>query len=158
MVSLKADLDADMTGRRSVGVFQRYGDAQRAVDRLSDAGFPVEHSVIVGTDLRLVEDVTGRLTWGRVLAAGAASGAWFGLLIGLLFGLFSVDTSDYIATVVGAVVIAAVFGAIFAAIAYAATRGARDFSSVQAITATTYELLVADEHADRALDLLAGSA
>lgn len=153
MANIRTDLGTTVA-RRSVGVFERYAEAQRAVDHLSDAGFPVEHTAIVGTDLRIVEDVTGRLTWGRVLLSGAASGAWFGLLIGLLFGLFSVDTSSYVATIVGAVILAAIFGAVFAAIAYAATSGKRDFSSVQAITAATYEVQVAPDHADRALELL----
>ncbi len=137
-----------------MGAFERYTDAQQAVDRLSDAGFPVEHTAIVGTDLRIVEDVTGRLTWGRVLLSGAASGAWFGLLIGVLFGLFSVDTSSYVGTIIGAVILGAVFGAVFAAIAYAATAGKRDFSSVKAITAATYEVQVAPDHADQAMELL----
>lgn len=154
MANIKADLAATLTGRRSIGVYERYTEAQAAVDHLSDAGFPVEHTVIVGTDLRLVEDVTGRLTWGRVLLGGAASGAWFGLLIGLLFGLFTVDTGSYIATVIGAILIAAVFGAVFAAIAYAATGGRRDFSSVQAITASRYEVLVLGDHADEAVGML----
>ena len=63
--------------------------AQRAVDYLSDNQFPVERTAIVGTDLRLVENVLGRLTTGRAALAGAASGAWFGLLFGLLIGIFS---------------------------------------------------------------------
>lgn len=154
MVSVKADLEATAVGRRSVGVFERYADAQRAVDHLSDAGFPVEHTAIIGSDLRLVENVTGRLNWLRVLGGGAASGAWFGLLIGLLFGLFAVDTGSYVATIIGAVVLAAIFGAVFAAIAFAATGGRRDFSSEQAITASTYEVQVQSDHADRALELL----
>ena len=59
--------------------YDDYALAQRAVDQLSDDGFPVEHLDIVGSDLRLVERVTGRLTKGRAAAAGAASGAWFGV-------------------------------------------------------------------------------
>ena len=74
---------------QSLGVHDRYEDAQKAVDFLSDEGFPVENVLIVGTELRQVERVTGRLTWGRVLSAGAASGAWLGLLIGLILSLFS---------------------------------------------------------------------
>lgn len=151
MANIKADLSETLTGKRSIGVYDRYTEAQAAVDHLSDAGFPVEHTVIMGTDLRTVEDVTGRLTWGKVLLGGAASGAWFGLLIGLLFGLFTVDTDSYVATVIGAIVLGAVFGAVFAAIAYAATGGRRDFSSVQAITASRYEVLVAADHADQAV-------
>src|ERR1700742_3002063 len=63
--------------------------AQRAVDRLSDDGFPVEKLDIVGSDLQLVERVTGRLTKWRAAAAGALSGMWAGLLIGILLGLFT---------------------------------------------------------------------
>src|SRR5437763_15192814 len=51
-----------------------YGSAQRAVDRLSDAGFPVEKLDIVVSDLQLVERVTERLTTSRAAAAGALSG------------------------------------------------------------------------------------
>jgi len=73
---------------QSLGVYDDYADAQRAVDFLSDEGFPVQNVLIVGTDLKQVERVTGRLTTSRVLTAGAASGAWLGLLVGLLLGIF----------------------------------------------------------------------
>ena len=54
----------------TVARFDDYSSAQRAVDRLSDDGFPVEQLDIVGSDLQLVERVTGRLTKWR--AAGPA--------------------------------------------------------------------------------------
>jgi hypothetical protein len=66
-----------------------YPSAQRAVDQLSDDGFPVEKLDIVGSDVRLVEQVTGRLTTGRASGAGALSGLWAGLLLGILLGLFT---------------------------------------------------------------------
>jgi hypothetical protein len=75
----------------TVARFDDYGSAQRAVDRLSDDGFPVEQLDIVGSDLQMVERVTGRLTKWRAAAAGAVSGMWAGLLIGILFGLFTTD-------------------------------------------------------------------
>src|SRR5215475_15541466 len=75
----------------TVATYPDYLSAQRAVDFLSDNRFPVEQTAIIGTDLRLVENVLGRLTTGRAALAGAGTGAWFGLLIGLLFGLFSVS-------------------------------------------------------------------
>jgi hypothetical protein len=59
----------------TVARFDDYETAQRAVDRLSDDGFPVETLDIVGSDLRLVERVTGRLGG---LAIGAVWGAVFG--------------------------------------------------------------------------------
>ena len=51
--------------------YDDYRQAQRAVDFLSDEKFPVEDVTIIGSDLRMVEKVLGRLTWGRALAAGA---------------------------------------------------------------------------------------
>ena len=57
---------------QSLGVYDKYADAQKAVDYLSDNEFPVQNCLIVGTELRQVERVTGRLTWGRGLMGGAA--------------------------------------------------------------------------------------
>src|SRR6476620_12760838 len=72
----------------SLGRYEKYEEAQRAVDYLSDHEFPVQDVLIVGTDLKQLERVTGRLTRGRVMSGGALSGAWFGLFIGTIFALF----------------------------------------------------------------------
>ena len=126
---------------QSLGVFDKYADAQKAVDFLSDHEFPVENVLIVGTELKQVERVTGRLTWGKVLSAGAASGAWLGLLIGAVLSIFS-DGSSAVVTILGGVAFGIVFGLISGAMGYGATRGQRDFSSVQKVVATKYEVLV----------------
>src|SRR5712672_441143 len=86
-------LDPVSMAWNNVASFSSYDEAQAAVDRLSDDGFPVEHLEIVGSDLRLVERVTGRLTKRRAGGAGAASGAWFGLMIGLVVGLFTTGSA-----------------------------------------------------------------
>lgn len=135
-----------------VGTYPEYALAQQAVDHLSDNRFPVGRTSIVGTDLRLVENVLGRLTVARAATAGAASGAWFGLLIGLLFGIFS--DSSWLAVLLTTVVIGAVWGAIFGAIAHAATGGRRDFTSRSSLQAATYEVHAAAEVADEARRLL----
>src|SRR4051794_41603426 len=80
-------LDPASMAWNAVASFGSYDEAQAAVDRLSDDGFPVEHIDIVGSDLRLVERVTGRLTKGRDPTAGIAGGAVFGRLVGLAVGL-----------------------------------------------------------------------
>jgi hypothetical protein len=49
----------------TAATFDDYASAQRAVDRLSDDGFGVDKLDIVGSDLRLIERVTGRLTKAR---------------------------------------------------------------------------------------------
>ncbi|MGL5857135.1 MAG: general stress protein [Angustibacter sp.] len=126
---------------QSLGVFDKYEDAQRAVDFLSDREFAVQNCMIVGTDLRQVERVTGRLTYARAAAAGAASGAWMGLFVGLLLSLFQSGGSAVAAILTG-VLIGVMFGIAFAIASYAATGGRRDFTSVSQVVATRYEVLV----------------
>lgn len=135
----------------SIAKYGTYLEAQAAVDHLSDNRFPVQAVTIVGSGLRMVERVTGRLTYGRVAVAGALSGAWFGLFVGLLLSLLS-DTA--FAGVVGAMLLGAGFGMLFGIISYAATRGRRDFTSTSQIVASEYEVLCIEEHAGRAMQLL----
>lgn len=45
-----------------VGSYATYAEAQRAVNHLTDEGFPVEDLTIVGVDLMLVERVLGPLS------------------------------------------------------------------------------------------------
>ncbi len=138
---------------RSLAVYDDYQSAQRTVDHLSDKKFPVEQCMIVGTDLKRIERVTGRLTTGRVAIGGIASGAWFGLFIGLIFALFTEE--GWLGIIGGAMLIGALFGVIFALVGYAMTRGQRDFSSVTQVVATKYEVLVEHKSAEQARELLA---
>ena len=73
----------------SLGTFEKYEEAQKLVDTLADKEFPVQNCLIVGTDLKQLERITGRLTWGRVLLGGALSRVWLGLFVGLIFALFA---------------------------------------------------------------------
>jgi hypothetical protein len=135
-----------------VTAYPDYASAQRAVDYLSDNKFPVERTAIVGTDLRLVENVLGRLTTARAALAGAASGAWFGLFIGLLLGIFS--NSNWLGVVLFGLLVGAVWGAVFGAIAHAATGGRRDFASRSSLQASQYAVLADAEVAEQARQLL----
>lgn len=137
----------------SLGVFEKYEDAQAAVDYLSDHEFPVQNVLIVGTDLKQLERVTGRLNRGRVAVGGALSGAWLGFFVGMIFALF--DTSGFnMVQVLATVVFGAVFGLVWALITYALTGGRRDFTSVTQVVATRYEVLVEHKHVARARELL----
>lgn len=138
-----------------VAAYATYLEAQHAVDFLSDKEFAVQHVTIVGTDLAMVERVTGRLTYSRVALAGLASGAWFGLFVGLLLSLFAPTESAGIA-IIPAIGIGAAFGILFSVISYAFTGGKRDFTSASQIVASTYALLCAAEHAHKARALLVG--
>ena len=136
-----------------VGSYATYEEAQRAVDHLADSDFPVRDVTIVGVDLMLVERIVGRLTWGRVLASGAASGAWFGLFVGLLLSLFS--TGGGLGPILTGLISGIVFGVIFAAVGYGASRGRRDFTSASQMVAGRYDVLCQPRNAEKARELLA---
>lgn len=140
---------------QSLAVYDTYAEAQRTVDHLSDHEFPVENCLIVGTELKQMERITGRLTYGRVAAGGALSGLWLGLFVGLVLSLFSSEGTVW-ATIALTALFGAAFGVVWAVIGFAATRGQRDFSSVSTVVATKYEVLVEHKQAARARELLAG--
>jgi hypothetical protein len=143
--------------RRTVASYSSYADAERAVDYLSDKGFEVSRTAIVGRDLRYVEQVTGRMTYGKAALRGALTGALVGVLIGWLFGIF--DWFDPIVTAFWLALDGLWFGAIVGAIAgllaHALSGGRRDFASIGLVTAARYEILVDPEVADEAARLLA---
>jgi hypothetical protein len=141
---------------QSLAVYDDYAAAQKAVDHLSDQKFPVEQLMIVGTDLKRIERITGRLTTGRVALSGLLSGVWFGLFIGLVLSLFASEGDSTLAIILSTVLIGALFMMVFALVGYALTRGQRDFSSVTAVVATKYEVLVEHKSAAQARELLAG--
>jgi hypothetical protein len=137
----------------TVARFGDYAAAQRAVDRLSDNGFPVEKLDIIGSDLRTIERVTGRLTTPRAALAGAGSGLWMGLLIGALPGLFTAGHT-WAVVAVGAG-LGVLLGALFGFAAHAVTRGERDFSSVRGLSAASYDVVARDGTVNQARNRLA---
>jgi hypothetical protein len=139
--------------RRTVATYDEYREAQRAVDWLSDEGFPVEQAAIIGTGLRSVEQVTGRVTTGRAALAGAGQGAMIGLVFALLFGLFFTGP-EFFGLLVYALVAGAILGAGLGALAHAAMGGQRDFASISGMRADRYEVVVDESVADRATELL----
>ena len=141
--------------RRCVKSFDTYADAERAVDYLSDGGFPVEHVAIVGTGLRYVEQVVRRVTNGRAALAGLAYGGMLGVFWGLLFGLFfTVDSGSFLGVLGYSVLVGLVFGAVFGLIDHVAMGGRRDFASVNQTVADHYEIQVDENHADSAEQML----
>jgi len=136
--------------------YPRYSDAQAAVDRLADAHFPVEEVSIVGRDLKLVENVTGRLSYGRAALSGAAGGAWVGVLFGLFIGLFAADGRSALALLFWGLLFGALGGALLSVASYALTGGRRDFVSVSQLVAERYDVTVDARTADDARQILTG--
>jgi hypothetical protein len=146
--------------RRVVATFESYAEAEGAVDRLSDAKFPVEKVTIVGQGLKYVEQVVDRMTWAKAALRGALTGALTGALIGWLFAVFSwFDPSvARLWLVVDGLWFGALVGAAFGLLAHALTGGRRDFTSVPTLGADHYDVLVDEDVADEATRLLGGSA
>ncbi len=141
------------SAQRVIASYDIYEGAQAAVDRLADQQFPVERLVIVGRDLKIVEQVTGRLNYPRVAGAGAASGAVLGALLGLLFSLFLPAGAgiSVLGVVVYWLVAGALAGATLGLVSYALTRGRRDFASVTAMRADSYDVLADEDVAEAAM-------
>ncbi len=142
----------------TIGSYTSYLDAQKAVDYLADEKFPVQHVSIVGNDLKMVERVTGKLSYPRVALSGAMTGAWFGLFIGVMLSFFdgtSGTAGGPYLNVFTAVLMGAAFWMLFAIIGYAAQRGKRDFTSTNQVLATSYDVIVSPDVAMDARRLLA---
>ena len=136
--------------------YDDYAEIQRAVDRLSDRGFPVQTVSIVWTDLRHIEYVTGRLTILTAALQGGLAGAWFGSLLGFLLTLF-VETDEgtsAAAIVFTYLLIGALAGALWYGVSHALRRGRRDFQTLGRFDADRYELWAAQETSELAIDVL----
>ena len=139
---------------QSVGLYNSYDDAQRAVDYLADEKFEVQNLAIVGTELKSVERVLGRRNWGTVIAQGVQSGLSTGLLVALVLLIFTPSGMNFLALFVVALGIGIVLGIGFAALGYALSRGRRDFTSISQTVATKYEVLCEHKVAAQAREML----
>lgn len=155
MSNMMRDVFGDASRRPVLASYPRYAEAQKTVDTLSDNGFPVQHVAIVGVDLRLVEAVLGRWSWGRSALSGMATGAWFGLLLGLFVDIFA-TAEDGSPVIFMGLLYGAAFGIVFGLLSYAVTRGRRDFVSRQSLVANRYDVLCAQEVIGEARRILAG--
>jgi hypothetical protein len=142
--------------RVQVASFSNYSEAESAVDYLSDRKFPVDRVAIVGHDVKYVEQVVGRMNYGRAALSGAINGGLLGAFFGWIFGLL-----DWIRPLVASLQLAAyglVFGAVLGAllglVLYALQRGRRDFAAIRGLQPTRYDVVADAEVADDAARLL----
>ncbi|WP_354213861.1 general stress protein [Arthrobacter sp. UYCo732] len=136
----------------TVGSYTSYLDAQKAVDYLADQQFPVQMVSIVGNELKMVERVTGRLSYPRVALSGALSGMWFGLFVGVMLSFFAPSPGYF--SILASVLMGAAFFMLFGIVTYAMQRGKRDFTSTSQVVATNYDVVVSAEAAHEARRLL----
>lgn len=154
MTDIYAPAPGFSTSETLLESYRTYDAVERAIDHLSDEGFPVEYLRVVGQGVTTVEHIEGRMTTGRAAAKGAAAGVWTGLLFGLLLGLF-LPASNMAAVLLAAVAFGAVWGGSLGFATHWSTGGRRDFVSRKSIEATRYDLMVDSEFADAAREKLA---
>ncbi len=128
--------------RERLATYATYGDAQAAVDILSERKFPVERLSIVAEDLRLVEDITGRRGYSVAVGESLLAGALVGALAGYFFGLLSLvdPLISALALASYGLVFGALVGALVGLAVHWASRGRRDFSSTTRVDAGRYAL------------------
>ncbi len=139
---------------QTIAVFDTYESAQKAVDFLSDQKFPVGQLAIIGTDLRMVERVVGRRTYGTVAWQGGMNGVTFGLLIAVVLLLTTPELGALNAMLFG-ILSGIFFGILFAVISHMMSRGKRDFDSLTRIVPSHFEVLAEARVAGRAKQMLA---
>lgn len=124
----------------TVASFKDYDAAQKAVSRLIAAEVPAADIAIVGTALRSVEKVTGRLGYAQAAWSGAVNGVLLGLLFAAMVVIWSPGLP--ISAFAGVLLVGIAFGMLFRLIAYAMLRRRRDFASVMQVSADHYEVTV----------------
>lgn len=141
----------DETGP-TVASFPRYEAAQKAVSQLIAGDIPAKQIAIVGTGLRSIERVTGKLGF----ATAARSGAINGLFLGLVFSaIFVIGTpSPPIQLFVGVLLVGVAIGMLLSIVTFALVRRRRDYASVAQVLADHYDVTVSSEHVHRAREIL----
>ncbi|MEV8272550.1 general stress protein [Microbacterium sp. NPDC077184] len=135
----RAAMSAGDVGQTVAG-YSTYEAAQKAVSTLIGAEIPARHIAIVGSGLRSVERVTGRLGY----ATAARSGALNGLLLGLLFAAVLVIGSPTlpIPVFLGVLFVGIALGMLLSLTTYSLVRKRRDYASVIHVVADHYDVTV----------------
>jgi outer membrane lipoprotein SlyB len=132
-----------------VATFETHSEAERAVQALASAGFPVEKGAIVARGIHLVEQVTGRTTSWRAATKGAVIGAIAGAVVGFAFG-----TSGAIDVGVGlafwGLLLGAIAGAVVGWACYVAEHDGPVFESTSAFRASTFDVVVTENAGEAA--------
>jgi len=136
-----------------LGTYDSYVEAQKVVDRLAKAEFPIAKLAIVGNGLTSVEIVTRKRSWNRAALSGILSGAWLGIFLGLFMSLLSPTFTWQLFA--AAVFIGAALGLFLQLGSYAIQRRNRDFESTTQVLAANYQIILEPGLLTRAQDALA---
>ncbi len=150
--------DRPQPARRVVASYADYRDAEKAVNYLADNRFPVEHVAVVGRELELVQQVTGRLTALDAAARGALTGAVTGLLIGWLFAVFTWFDPRIASgwVIIDGLWFGTLVGFVMGLVMYLITKSRRRFDAVSMMRPEYFDISVDELYADDAARMLLG--
>lgn len=74
------------TSNGAIAVFETLEEAERAVQRLDEHGFPIANVSIIARDLTSERDIRGFVSTADIAWQGAGVGGWIGGAFGLLLG------------------------------------------------------------------------
>jgi hypothetical protein len=144
-------MPASLPKGQVIGKFTDYAEAVAFVDVLINHGFPAGAVAIVGKDLRSVERVRGKMTYGRIALSGAITGSWLGLIAGLFFGgSTDPNASPVVGSTFSSVLIGAGIGMLINILRFSLARSKRAFVSQSSVVASKYEVQVPGDLADQA--------
>ena len=140
----------------TLATFDAYVSAQKLINSLVSEGVPFRSLSIVGTDVNLVERVTGKIGYGRAALSSAMSGSWLGVLAGLIFVI--VSPTDVITPIVAGGIIGAGIGMVVGMVLFTlAGSNRRSYRSMQHIIAQSYRVVVEPEAHQQALAAMKAS-
>jgi hypothetical protein len=146
MESMSPKQQGSLPEGQTLATFTDYKQAVSYVEKMIENNFPARSVSIVGTDLKTVESIKGKLGYGRVSLSGALTGSWLGMFFGLIFGATGAGTEAVLLTNVAAgVVIGAGIGMLINVIRFSLTKNRRGFISGQMVVAKKYEVVVPAE-------------
>lgn len=128
-----------------VAEFSQYEEATGYVENLVKNNFPPNMILIVGSDIKSVERVRGKLSYARVAISGATTGAWMGLLVGLIFGSSATAadaTSAAMGSLTSSLLIGAGIGMLINVIRFSLAKRKRGFISQSSMVAAKYQVQV----------------
>jgi hypothetical protein len=134
---------ASLPEGQSLASFSDYKDAVAYVEKMIENDFPARLVSIIGTDLKTVETIKGKLGYGRVSLSGALTGSWLGMFLGLIFGATGTGTEEVLLTnVLAGIVIGSGVGMLLNILRFSLTKNRRGFISGQTVVAKKYEVVV----------------
>jgi len=151
----RAPAARDETGE-TVASFPTYEAAQKSVSALIAGEVPARDIAIVGSGLRSIERITGRLGYATAARSGALNGLMLGLLFAFIFvlGMPTVQISAFI----GVLLVGMALGMLLSLGTYSIVRRRRDFASVMQVTADHYDVCVSATSIHKAREVLGTSA